>query len=235
MTAQTIRNFVGGDFVDGGESGCFDKINPVDGRTGALDGQWGGTTVGQRAEALRRVADRIEDRLEDFVLAECADTGKPLRLARDLDVLRAIANFRSFADAVGATGQPSFMTELADGRRALNYAVHKPLGVVAVIVPWNLPLLLLTKKVASALGCGNAVVVKPSEHTPTAAALLMAILGHPLRALHELAALAPRYGLRLRAGQVVLAGAATPAAPLTAAVVEARITGLGSVSVRATP
>jgi aminomuconate-semialdehyde/2-hydroxymuconate-6-semialdehyde dehydrogenase len=132
--------------------------------------------VGARTALLRRAADRIEARFEEFVLAESADTGKPLQQARELDVARAVANFRSFADTVAAAGQPSFMTDLPNGRQALNYAVRKPLGVVAVIVPWNLPLLLLTWKVAPALACGNAVVVKPSEETPSTATLLAEIL-----------------------------------------------------------
>ncbi|HEY7044653.1 MAG TPA: aldehyde dehydrogenase family protein, partial [Nocardioidaceae bacterium] len=84
--------------------------------------------------------------------------------------------FHSFADSVAAAGQPSFMTDLAGGRQALNYAVRKPVGVVAVIVPWNLPLLLLTWKVAPALACGNTVVVKPSEQTPSTATLLAEVL-----------------------------------------------------------
>src|SRR6185437_13497022 len=75
-------------------------------------------------------------------------------------------------DTVAAAGQNSFMTDLPGGRQALNYAVRKPLGVVAVIVPWNLPLLLMTWKLAPALACGNTVVVKPSEETPTTATLL---------------------------------------------------------------
>lgn len=89
---------------------------------------------------------------------------------------RAVANFRTFADVVAAAGQESFLTDLAGGRQALNYAVRKPLGVVAVIVPWNLPLLLLTWKIAPALACGNAVVVKPSEETPSTATLLAEVL-----------------------------------------------------------
>jgi aminomuconate-semialdehyde/2-hydroxymuconate-6-semialdehyde dehydrogenase len=142
----------------------------------ALDNGWADTPVRERAALLRRAADRIEERFEEFVRAESADTGKPQRQARELDVARAVANFRSFADTVAAAGQPSFMTDLANGRQALNYAVRKPLGVVAVIVPWNLPLLLLTWKVAPALACGNAVVVKPSEETPSTATLLAEVL-----------------------------------------------------------
>lgn len=130
----------------------------------------------ERTELLRRAADRIEERFEEFVTAEIADTGKPVIQARELDVARAIANFRAFADVVAAAGQESFLTELAGGRKALNYAVRKPLGVVAVVVPWNLPLLLLTWKIAPALACGNAVVVKPSEETPSTATLLAEVL-----------------------------------------------------------
>jgi aminomuconate-semialdehyde/2-hydroxymuconate-6-semialdehyde dehydrogenase len=196
MTARIIRNFVGGQFVEFDEAAAFDKISPVDGSVtarvheadaplvdraveaarAALDGEWGALPVGARTALLRRVADRIEARFEEFVLAESADTGKPLQQARDLDVARAVANFRSFADTVAAAGQDSFMTDLPNGRQALNYAVRKPLGIVAVIVPWNLPLLLLTWKVAPALACGNAVVVKPSEETPSTATLLAEIL-----------------------------------------------------------
>ncbi|MPZ00660.1 MAG: 2-hydroxymuconic semialdehyde dehydrogenase [Actinophytocola sp.] len=189
-----LHNVVGGEHVTGRAS--FDKINPVDGSLAAtvqeagrdtvdaavsaarkaLDGGWGDTPVNERARLLRRVADRIEERFEDFVAAEVRDTGKPAALVRQLDVARAAINFRSFADTVASAGLDSFLTELPDGRRALNYAVNKPLGVVAVIVPWNLPLLLLTWKVAPALACGNAVVVKPSEETPSTATLLAEVM-----------------------------------------------------------
>ncbi|WP_327688115.1 2-hydroxymuconic semialdehyde dehydrogenase [Streptomyces tubercidicus] len=197
MTAQTprwIRNFVDGRFVDPDDR-CFDAIDPATGRVHArvheadapLVGRavtaarkaldtWSATPVRERTEVLRRVADLIEARFEEFVAAEVADTGKPVTLARDLDVARAVANFRTFADVIAAAGQESFLTDLPGGRRALNYAVRKPLGVVAVIVPWNLPLLLLTWKVAPALACGNTVVVKPSEETPGTATLLAEVL-----------------------------------------------------------
>jgi len=191
---QQIRNYINGDFVDG--HAVFDDINPVDGSVvgqvheadarivddavraarAALDGVWGATTVRERCELMRRVADRIDERFDDLVAAEVADTGKPEKQARELDVARAVANFRSFADTVASAGQTSFMTELGNGELALNYAVHKPLGVVAVIVPWNLPLLLLTWKLAPALSCGNTVVVKPSEETPGSATLLAEIM-----------------------------------------------------------
>ena len=188
------RNFVDGLFVDG--PGTFDKVSPVNGAVvadvhladaetvdravqaarRALNGTWGASSVPDRVALLRRVADGIEERFEDFVQAEVRDTGKPASLARQLDVGRAVLNFRQFADTVSSAGLDSFLTELPDGRTALNYAVPKPLGVLAVVVPWNLPLLLLTWKVAPALACGNAVVVKPSEETPSTATLLAEVI-----------------------------------------------------------
>lgn len=191
-----IRNFVDGRYVDPVDSAGFDDIDPATGSVvarvheadrgivddavtsarRALHDGWAQTPVTERTALLRRAADRIEERFDEFVAAEIADTGKPVRQARELDVPRAAANFRAFADIVGAAGQESFITEMGGGRRALNYAVRKPLGVVAIIVPWNLPLLLLTWKVAPALACGNAVVVKPSEETPATATLLADVL-----------------------------------------------------------
>ncbi|MCH6471589.1 2-hydroxymuconic semialdehyde dehydrogenase [Sinomonas terrae] len=194
MSTDTIRNFIGGEYVEGGMP--FENVNPVDGSVvskvleadkslveeavaaarRALEGPWGLYTAVQRAEVMRRIAARIEERAGDLLAAEIADTGKPLALARDLDVSRASQNFRAFADQIASAGTESFLTEFPDGRRALNYALRKPLGVVAVIVPWNLPLLLLTWKVAPAIACGNTVVVKPSEETPSSAALLGEIM-----------------------------------------------------------
>jgi aminomuconate-semialdehyde/2-hydroxymuconate-6-semialdehyde dehydrogenase len=110
------------------------------------------------------------------VQAEVADTGKPISLASRLDVPRAAANFRVFADLIRNVGMESFQTDMPDGRSALNYVVRKPLGVVGIITPWNLPLLLLTWKVAPALACGNTVVVKPSEETPATATLLAEVM-----------------------------------------------------------
>ena len=191
---QELRNFVDGQFVDG--SAEFDKVGPVDGSVvarvheagamvvdravrsaqRALEGPWASLSVNDRAQLLRRLADRIDERAEDLLAAEIGDTGKPEALARRLDVARAAQNFRAFADVVAAAGLDSFLTETADGQRALNYALRRPVGVVAVIVPWNLPLLLLTWKVAPALACGNAVVVKPSEETPSSATVLAEII-----------------------------------------------------------
>ncbi len=142
----------------------------------ALRGEWGRLTVRERAARMYKVADAIEARFDCFVAAEVADTGKPVALASRLDVPRAAANFRVFADIIKTAALESFQTETPDGRTALNYAVRKPLGVVGIITPWNLPLLLLTWKVAPALACGNSVVVKPSEETPATATLLAQVM-----------------------------------------------------------
>jgi len=187
---KIIQNYIDGRFVSGKRE--FADVNPADGTViaqvseadqaqvdeavqagrRAARGEWGRLGVRERAVRLHRVADAIEKRFDCFVQAEVADTGKPVSLASKLDVPRAAANFRVFADLVKMSGLESFQTETPDGSGALNYTVRKPLGVVGVITPWNLPLLLLTWKVAPALACGNAVVVKPSEETPATATLL---------------------------------------------------------------
>jgi aminomuconate-semialdehyde/2-hydroxymuconate-6-semialdehyde dehydrogenase len=187
---KIIQNYIDGRFVPGKRD--FADVNPADGTViaqvaeadeaqvdeavhaarSALRREWGQLGVRERAARLHRVADAIEKRFDCFVQAEVADTGKPVSLASRLDVPRAAANFRVFADLVKMSGLESFQTEIPDGTSALNYAVRKPLGVVGIITPWNLPLLLLTWKVAPALACSNAVIVKPSEETPATATLL---------------------------------------------------------------
>jgi len=191
---ESIQNYIDGKFVRGKRE--FADVNPADGSViaqvseadrdlvdsavqaarKALQWEWGKLGVRQRATLLHKVADGIERRFDCLVAAEVADTGKPISLASRLDVPRAAANFRVFADLIKAAGLESFQTETPDGRQALNYAVRKPLGVVGIITPWNLPLLLLTWKVAPALACGNTVVVKPSEETPATATILAEIM-----------------------------------------------------------
>jgi aminomuconate-semialdehyde/2-hydroxymuconate-6-semialdehyde dehydrogenase len=125
-----------------------------------------------RMAMIRGIAEEIERRFDAFLEAEVADTGKPHSLARAVDIPRGAANFRIFAEMIGNLPEHAFHTQTAHGTRALNYTVRRPKGVVAVISPWNLPLLLMTWKVAPALACGNAVVAKPSEETPGSCALL---------------------------------------------------------------
>jgi len=129
---------------------------------------WGATPADERARLLNRLADLVERDLEDLARLESRDSGKPVALARSLDIPRAISNLRFFAAAI--TQWPSESHPMED--RALNYTLRRPLGVVACISPWNLPLYLFTWKIAPALAAGNAVVAKPSEITPCTAARL---------------------------------------------------------------
>lgn len=195
LVQTQLRNYVGGRFVDSGAG--FDIVDPATGKVhavafeadcqivdravaaarAAVAGEWGHMPLAKRRALLHRVADRIEERFDEFLEAEIADTGKPHALAHHLDIPRGAANFRVFADAIANLPAESFMMDTPDGGRALNYAVRKPLGVVAVISPWNLPLLLMTWKVAPALACGNAVIVKPSEETPSTTTLLGEVMG----------------------------------------------------------
>jgi aminomuconate-semialdehyde/2-hydroxymuconate-6-semialdehyde dehydrogenase len=138
----------------------------------ALDGPWGRMTVVERTDLLAAVADEINNRFDDFLAAECLDTGKPYGLASHIDIPRGAANFKMFADTVKNVSTETFILETPDGANAVNYGLRRPKGVIAVISPWNLPLLLMTWKVGPALACGNTVVVKPSEETPLTATLL---------------------------------------------------------------
>ncbi|MFD4374867.1 2-hydroxymuconic semialdehyde dehydrogenase [Streptomyces sp. NPDC058486] len=189
-----MRHYVGGGFDASGVP--FPLVDPVTGRTvgevpaasrelvgravdaarEALRGPWARWSPAERSRALHRIADGIEERFDAFVAAECADTGKPRELASAVDIPRAVANFRSYADLLAGRSERSWHTPTPDGRGALNYTVRKPLGVVAVVSPWNLPLLLLTWKVAPALAMGNTVVAKPSELTPSTACLLAEVI-----------------------------------------------------------
>lgn len=138
----------------------------------ALDGEWGRMTVDERTRLLEAVADEINRRFDEFLEAECLDTGKPMSLARHIDIPRGAANFKMFTSVIKTVATEFFPTPTPDGTGAINYAVRKPKGVIAVVCPWNLPLLLMTWKVGPALACGNTVVVKPSEETPLTATLL---------------------------------------------------------------
>lgn len=140
---------------------------------GRAASEWASSPVEDRARLLQRLADLIEARLEEFALLESRDSGKPLALARRLDIPRAISNLRYFAAAVIALGSESHAMENGTpGTGAINYTLRQPLGVVGCISPWNLPLYLFTWKIAPALAAGNTVVAKPSEVTPCTAALL---------------------------------------------------------------
>ncbi len=189
---KDIRNFIAGDFVAAASGKTFDKYSPVTGRLiarvseagpaeveaavkaahAALRGPWASLTLAARADMLYAVANEINRRFAEFLEAEVADTGKPVSLASHLDIPRGAANFKVFADTIKSASTEFFEMATPDGAGTINYALRRPIGVVGVICPWNLPLLLMTWKVAPALACGNTVVVKPSEETPQTATLL---------------------------------------------------------------
>ncbi len=128
---------------------------------------WAATPVAGRARCLERLADLIEAELDAFAGLESRDSGKPVALARRVDIPRAISNLRFFAAAV-----TQWSSEAHTGDAGFNVTLRQPLGTVACISPWNLPLYLFTWKIAPALAAGNAVVAKPSEVTPCTAARL---------------------------------------------------------------
>lgn len=178
---------IDGEAVAAVEGGWLDNVEPA---TGAVYGRvaagtaadveravagaraafpaWAATPAAERAALLDAIADGIESRLEEFARAESVDTGKPLALARSVDIPRAVKNFRFFAGSAMHDASEAHATD----REALNYTARRPLGVVGLISPWNLPLYLLTWKIAPALATGNCAVAKPSELTPATASLL---------------------------------------------------------------
>ncbi len=132
---------------------------------------WSTTPAEERFKILNRIAELIDENLDELALAETNDNGKPLWLSKKVDIPRASANFRFFA-----TGIMHFATEshhMED--KAVNYTLRQPIGIVACISPWNLPLYLFTWKIAPALAAGNCVIAKPSEVTPVTAFLLSII------------------------------------------------------------
>jgi aminomuconate-semialdehyde/2-hydroxymuconate-6-semialdehyde dehydrogenase len=189
---QTIKHFINGEFVGSASGKTFANLNPatnqqigtvheagrpevdaaVAAARAALKGPWSKMPIADRVAILHKIADGINARFDEFLEAECLDTGKPKSLASHIDIPRGAANFKIFADLFKNVPTESFMLDTPDGKGALNYAVRKPKGVIAVISPWNLPLLLMTWKVGPALAAGNTVVVKPSEETPRTTTLL---------------------------------------------------------------
>ncbi len=191
---RELKNFVGGEFVASGN--VFENATPLDGtllsRVHEADRDlvdraveaarkayretWGRMPVAERCRILYAVADGIDARAQEFVEAETLDTGKPRSLASHVDIPRGAANFRVFADLIKSVGTEAYQQDTPDGAGAINYSVRQPHGVVGVISPWNLPLLLSTWKIAPAMASGNAVILKPSEETPTTATLLAEVM-----------------------------------------------------------
>ncbi|MBT8270960.1 MAG: aldehyde dehydrogenase [Flavobacteriaceae bacterium] len=183
-----IQNFINGQYVDPIADGWIDNYCPADGEvygkipdSSADDVEvayiaarsafksWSILPVEERSKILLRLADLIEDNLERLAEAESEDNGKPVKLAKTVDIPRAAQNFRFFAHAITQFSSESHETV---GLDAINYTLRQPIGVVGCISPWNLPLYLFTWKIAPAIAAGNCVVAKPSEITPLTAHML---------------------------------------------------------------
>ena len=209
---ERIQNFIDGRLQAPLSSKYLDNVNPATGQVYALipDSDaadvaaaaaaaeralpaWAGSSPEQRFKVLNGIADRIEANLEAFALAESIDSGKPLSVARTVDIPRAVANFRFFA-----TAALQFASEAHPmAGQAVNYTLRRPLGIVGCISPWNLPLYLFTWKIAPALAAGNCVLGKPSELTPMTAYLLAKVCmeaGPPPGVLNILHGLGPKAG-----------------------------------------
>jgi aminomuconate-semialdehyde/2-hydroxymuconate-6-semialdehyde dehydrogenase len=169
---------------------------------------WSRTPAAERSRIMLRLAELLESRLEDFAQAESIDAGKPIALARSLDIPRAVANLRFFATAILHASSEAHITD----RRAINYTLRQPRGVAGCISPWNLPLYLFTWKIAPALATGNTVVAKPSELAPMTASMLGDLCdqaGLPPGVLNIV------HGLGARAGAAIVAHPDVPAITFT--------------------
>jgi len=182
-----IANYINGELVPPRSGGYINNYEPATGQVyslvpdsdardvgdavsaarGAFD-EWSTISADQRGKVLMRVADLIEREAEQLAHAESVDNGKPVSLARTVDIPRAAANFRFFASAIGSFSSESHTMEDS----ALNYTLRKPIGIAGAISPWNLPLYLFTWKIAPAIAAGNCVIGKPSELTPMTAFML---------------------------------------------------------------
>lgn len=187
---KKILNYINGQLLPPQSDKWLENINPATGEVYSLvpDSQkedvelafeaakkafptWKDTPIQKRFSIMMQIVAGIEARFEELALAESIDNGKPLWLAKRVDIPRAADNFRFYAQAI-----TQFASETHDmGKEGLNYTLRRPLGVVGAISPWNLPLYLFTWKIAPAIAAGNTVVAKPSEVTPMTAYLLSEI------------------------------------------------------------
>ncbi len=184
---MNILNYISGKFVEPESGEWLEDLSPATGEKIALIPKsnhhdinkavdaarkalpaWSSLTNLDRASWLNKIADKLESKYEEIAELESKDTGKPISLAREVDAYRSVKNFRFFAEMIRDIGVEKY--EMED---ATNRVIYKPVGVGALITPWNLPLYLLSWKVAPAIGMGNTVVCKPSEMTPLTADLLM--------------------------------------------------------------
>ena len=208
----SIENYIGGELVTPASGTYLDNVEPAagsvysqipdsddrdvnlaaDAARAAFPG-WSQTSPEKRLEILMRLVSFIERDMEELARAESIDNGKPLSLARSMDIPRAASNFRFYATAAMHTSNESHETV----GQAINYTLRHPIGVVGCISPWNLPLYLFSWKIAPAIAAGCTVVAKPSEVTPMTAYLLSKLCieaGLPAGVLNIVHGLGPKVG-----------------------------------------
>ncbi len=217
IESSQMRNFINGEFVEPINGRYLDNIEPATGKAYSQvadsDGHdvdlavtaaekafvdWSKKPATERSRFLLRIADLIERDLEKFSRAESIDTGKPISLARTLDIPRSIANFRFFATAILHTESEAHITDNV----AFNYTLRQPRGIAGLISPWNLPLYLLSWKIAPAIAVGNTAIAKPSELTPMTAYMLCEIAreaGLPNGVLNVVHGTGPKVGAAITA------------------------------------
>ena len=185
-----IKNYINGKLIEPVSGSYIDNFDPSIGEVyslipdsderdielaaGAAEKafpDWSVTPVEERSKLMMKIASLIEKNLDKLALAESIDNGKPVSLAKSIDIPRAVKNFEFFASAVVGFSSEAHLTE----DKAVNYTIRNPIGVVGAISPWNLPLYLFTWKIAPAIAAGNCVVAKPSEITPMTAYMLSEI------------------------------------------------------------
>ncbi|APY01217.1 aldehyde dehydrogenase [Lacinutrix venerupis] len=184
---QNIQNYINGSFQNPIQNKWIDNYNPSKGEVyGQIPNstkedvenaykaaksafpKWSQTSIEERSKILIKISELIEENLDAFSQAESKDNGKPISLAKAVDIPRSASNFRFFGNAI-----TQFASESHESiGQAINYTLRQPIGVVGCISPWNLPLYLFTWKIAPAIAAGNCVVAKPSEVTPMTAYLL---------------------------------------------------------------
>ncbi|HRG08430.1 MAG TPA: aldehyde dehydrogenase family protein, partial [Cyclobacteriaceae bacterium] len=213
---EKILNYINGVLTEPIEGKFFDTINPAIGKPYALVSdsdkadlataaeaalmafpKWSATPARDRSTVLIKIAELIERDLDKLALAESIDQGKPVALAKALDIPRAAANIRFYATAILHESSEAYFTN----QEAINYTQHTPVGVVGCISPWNLPLYLFTWKIAPALAAGCTVVAKPSEITPMTAYLFSKLCieaGLPAGVLNIV------HGVGAKAGQAIV-------------------------------
>jgi len=215
---MNIKNYINGEYVNPVSDSWIDNYNPSNGEIyGQIPNSinedvengykaaknaflsWSETSLDERSKIMSKIAQLITEKLPELAAAEAKDNGKPLHVAKSIDIPRAADNFQFFANAI-----TQFASEAHEsvGYNAINFTLRQPIGVVGCISPWNLPLYLFTWKIAPAIAAGNCVVAKPSEITPMTAYLLGEILteaGLPKGVLNIV------HGLGTTTGQAIVA------------------------------